>query len=228
LLLPYIMTYNREHFFMGLQAVLYMICATSAFCALIPIGVVKAGFRGHCMLFAEVSVDSRGQLDVSEWGRDSSCAYICWINAILLIMGVFYGSYLLAMCCTGREAFGIEAACCSPFPIQIAVHVAMTFLSFLAACLASSGLRDLCKSIDMNSQGEYRCGEMYDVVWSDPFVHDRNGEFYTFMHTTKTSCWFVFSLVLLNLFGFMARWYFEKLNHAIHEREPIIDSSSSL
>ncbi|XP_075254981.1 uncharacterized protein LOC142346450 isoform X2 [Convolutriloba macropyga] len=180
------------------------------------------------MLFAEVHMDEHGALQVVDWGRDSSCAYICWINAILLIMGVFYGSYLLAMCCTGREAFGIEATCCSPFPIQIVLHVVMTFLSFFAACLASAGLRNLCSTIRSQSDGHYICGNMYDVVWADPFIHDTHGEFFTFLHTTKTSCWFVFSTVLLNLFVFMARWYCEKLNNAVQEHQPIIDSSSTL
>ena len=39
------MGYNKDHVFMGMQAVLYMACATAAFCALIPLGVVKVNIR---------------------------------------------------------------------------------------------------------------------------------------------------------------------------------------
>ncbi|XP_063722868.1 transmembrane protein 179B-like isoform X2 [Symsagittifera roscoffensis] len=222
------MGYSRDHIFMAVQAVLYMSCATAAFIALIPIGVVKASFRDHCMLYGEVTFTSTGSFAVSSWGRDSTCSYICWINALVLIAGVFFGAYFIAMCCTGREAFGLEAACCAPFPIQIIVHIVFTFLTFLAACLSSAGLRHLCASIKIQSQDTYQCGQMAGVSWADPYVHDTHGEFYDFLHSSKTACWFVFVTVLFNLMIYLARWYWEKLQHAINaEHHPIIHDTTT-
>ena len=60
------------------------------------------------MLYGDVSLTQYDMLQVDDYGSDSACTYLCWTNAIVLVLGVLIGSYLLAMCCTGREAFGLE------------------------------------------------------------------------------------------------------------------------
>ena len=69
---------------------------------------VQADFVGHCLLFGELLNNGGTEVVVDDWGSDSTCSYVSWTNALVLCFGVFLGAYLMAMCCTGREAFGLE------------------------------------------------------------------------------------------------------------------------